>query len=167
MRWLQFDPTLRATNMMPVSKGRNMSNSNTDGSIRAIIEARAKAVHAGDLDRLVTDLADDVMSYDVVDPLRREGKPSSRTRAAEWLAAYDGSVIWENRDVQITSGVDVAFSHSLSRVTGKLKTGTAIDMWFRTTLGFRRIGGRWFITHEHGSVPFNPENGQASLGLKP
>lgn len=144
-----------------------MTNSNNETSIRALIEARAKAVHAGDLDTLVADLAEDIVSYDVVDPMCRKGKESSRTRASEWLTAYDGPVRWENRDVQITADGDAAFSHSLSRVTGKLRTGTEIDMWFRTTLGFRRIGGRWLITHEHGSVPFNPETGKASLGLKP
>jgi ketosteroid isomerase-like protein len=138
-----------------------------EASIRAIIEARAKAVHASDLDALVTDLAEDIVSYDVVDPLRREGKSSSRTRAAEWLAAYDGAVSWENRDVQISADVNVALSHSLSHVTGQLKNGTEIDMWFRTTLGFRRVGGRWLIAHEHGSVPFDPESGKASLGLQP
>jgi ketosteroid isomerase-like protein len=144
-----------------------MTNSNDEASIRSIIEARAKAVRAGALDAMVADLAEDVASYDVVDPLRRTGKAPSRTRAAEWLAAYDGPVSWENRDVQIVTDRDVAFSHCLSRVTGKLKTGTEIDMWFRTTLGLRRIGGRWLITHEHGSVPFDPESGKASLGLKP
>ena len=40
-------------------------------------------------------------------------------------------------------------------------------MWFRTTLGFRRIAGRWLIVHDHGSAPFNPESGKASLGLEP
>ncbi len=144
-----------------------MTSRNAEQDIRAIIEAHAKAVHAGDLDTLVADLAEDIVSYDVVDPLRRTGKASSRNRAAEWLAGYDGLVTWDNRDVQITSDGDVAFSHSLSHVTGKLKTGTKIDMWFRTTLGFRRTGGRWLITHEHGSVPFDPQSGMASPGLKP
>ena len=144
-----------------------MTNNSAEQEIREIIEARAKAVHAGALDAMVADLAEDVVSYDVVDPLRRMGKASSRKRAAEWLAGYDGTVSWESRDVQITTDGDVAFSHSLSRVTGKLKTGTEIDMWFRTTLGFRRIAGRWLITHEHGSVPFDPVSGKASLGLKP
>jgi ketosteroid isomerase-like protein len=134
---------------------------------RTIIESRAKAVHSGALDAMVVDLAEDVVSYDVTDPLRRDGKAPSRKRAAKWLAAYDGPVRWENRDVQITADGDVAFSHSLSRVTGTLKAGTAIDMWFLTTLDFRRTSGRWLITHEHGSVPFDPASGIASLGLKP
>ena len=69
--------------------------------------------------------------------------------------------------MQITADGDVAFSHSLSRVIGKLKSGDEIDMWFRTILGFRRTGSRWLIVHEHGSAPFDPASGKASLGLKP
>ena len=30
----------------------------------------------------------------------------------------------------------------------------AQDLWFRATLGFRKIDGEWTITHEHSSVPF-------------
>ena len=142
-------------------------NAKDETAIRAIIEARAKAVHAGDIEGMVAGLDDYVVSYDVVDPLVREGKASSRKRAAEWVASYDGPLKWENRDVKITADGDVAFSHALSRVTGKLKSGGEIDMWFRTTLGFRRIGGRWLIVHEHSSVPFDAASGKASLDLKP
>ena len=71
-------------------------NANDETLIRAIIDARSKAVHAGDVDALVADLADRVVSYDVVDPLRREGKASSRQRAAEWLGSYDGHPTWGN-----------------------------------------------------------------------
>lgn len=144
-----------------------MTNSKAEQEIRALIEARSTAIQAGDIDAMVADLAEDVVSYDVTDPLRSEGKGPSRKRATEWLAAYDGKVSWENRDVQITADGTVAFSHGLSHVMGNLKTGAKIDMWFRTTLGFRRTGDHWLITHEHSSSPFDPESGKASLGLKP
>lgn len=144
-----------------------MKNSKAEQEIRALIEARSTAIQAGDIDAMVADLAEDVVSYDVTDPLRSEGKGPSRKRATEWLAAYDGKVSWENRDVQITADGNVAFSHGLSHVMGNLKTGAKIDMWFRTTLGFRRTGDHWLITHEHSSSPFDPESGKASLGLKP
>lgn len=144
-----------------------MTPANSETAIRSIIEARAKAVRAGDVDAMVADVADDVVIFDVVDPLRREGEAASRDRAVEWLSSYDGPITWETRELTIVANDDVAFSHGLSGVTGKLKTCAAIDMWFRTTLGFRRIGDRWLIVHDHGSVPFNPESGQASLGLKP
>jgi hypothetical protein len=92
---------------------------------------------------------------------------NSRDRAIAWVASYEGPIHWEDHDVRVQADGDVAFSHALSRVTGKLKSGAEVDMWFRTTLGLRRTGGRWLIMHNHGFVPFNPESGQASLGLKP
>ena len=58
---------------------------------------------------------------------------------------------------------DVAFSHALIRVTGKLKTGAQIDMWFRTTLGLQRVDDRSMIVHDHGSVPFNRRQGKRPL----
>jgi hypothetical protein len=33
--------------------------------------------------------------------------------------------------------------------------------WMRVTVGYRRIDGKWKVTHEHVSVPFNPMNNQA------
>lgn len=142
-------------------------NTKNESSIRQIIEARANAMRAGDIDATVKDVSDDVMVFDVVEPLCRQGKASLRTRAEEWMESYEGRVDWESHDLQIVTDGDVGFSHSLARVTGTLKTGAAVDMWFRTTLGFRRIDGRWLIVHDHGSVPFNPESGKASLALKP
>lgn len=40
-------------------------------------------------------------------------------------------------------------------------------MWWRMTIGYRKIDGTWMVIHEHNSVPFDTETGQASLGLKP
>jgi len=120
-----------------------MMDASNEAAILRIIDARATAVARGDDDAMMADVEDDIVIFDVVDPLRSTGKAASRLRAVEWLATYDGPISWEDRAVQVTGDGDVAFSHSLSRVTGTLKTSTKVDMWFRTTLGFRRVGGRW------------------------
>lgn len=139
----------------------------SEAEIRQIIELRADAVRRGKVEAMSADVADDVTVFDLVVPLRRVGKAASSARAAEWVASYEGPVGWESRDVQVFADGDVACSHSLSHVTGTLKTGTEVDMWFRTTLGLQRRSGQWLIVHEHSSSPFDPETGQASLGLKP
>ena len=144
-----------------------MTNDNAELAIHAIIEARSAAVRAGNVDGMIADLADDVVTSDVVSPLRRDGKAAARERAKGWIASFDGLIAWENHDVIIAANGDVAFSHSLSHVTGKQKSGSTVDMLFRTTLGFRRTGDHWLIVHEHSSSPFDPASGQASLGLKP
>jgi ketosteroid isomerase-like protein len=44
----------------------------------------------------------------------------------------------------------------------------AQDLWFRATLGFRKIDGKWTITHEHSSVPFYMDGSfKAAIDLKP
>lgn len=144
-----------------------MSDSTDEAAIRAIIEARCRAVGVGNVDAMTADIADEVVIFDVVGPLGNQGKAASRERAEQWLGGYDGPVSWETARVRVAADGDVAFSHGLSHVTGKLKTGDSVDMWFRTTLGFRRIDGRWRIVHDHSSDPFDPESGKALTGLKP
>ena len=44
----------------------------------------------------------------------------------------------------------------------------AQDLWFRATLGFRKIDRKWTITHEHSSVPFYMDGSfKAAIDLKP
>ena len=135
--------------------------------ITRIIESHAAAVRQGDVDAMLADIAEDVVVFDVVEPLRRMGRATARARAAEWVASYGGAISWDNRDISIVADDDVAFASMLTRVTGTLKTGNHVDMWFRKTLGLQKRGDRWLIVHDHGSVPFNPDNGQASLRLEP
>jgi ketosteroid isomerase-like protein len=40
-------------------------------------------------------------------------------------------------------------------------------MWLRSTVCYRKIDGRWLVTHQHSSVPFDGETGKASLQLEP
>jgi hypothetical protein len=39
-------------------------------------------------------------------------------------------------------------------------------MWARATVCYREIDGKWMITHEHESVPFDVNSGKASLDLE-
>jgi ketosteroid isomerase-like protein len=45
--------------------------------------------------------------------------------------------------------------------------GSKVELWFRQTLGFRKIDGQWRITHEHSSVPFYMDGSyKAAVDLK-
>src|SRR5450755_4945937 len=136
--------------------------------IRALIDDRAKAVRAKDVVRATSGLASDILTFDVVNPLENIGSDASRKRAEEWVASFQGPISYETRDTNITAGDDVAFSHGLCHVSAtKTDGGQQIDMWWRSTICFRKIDGNWMITHEHNSVPFDPKSGKASLDLKP
>jgi PhnB protein len=92
----------------------------------------------------------------------------NRKSLEEWFLTFRGPVGYEIRDLSITASDEVAFCHGLTRISGARTDGTETDVWVRATSCFRKISGKWMITHEHVSVPFEMEPPfKASLGLKP
>ena len=138
-----------------------------EAQIRALIDAQARAIRAKDVEGSVSSYAPDVLLFDVVNPLRCVGSDALGRRLAEWFASFEGPLGYELCDLSITTGADVAFSHSLHRVSATTKDGTRLDMWWPATVCYRRTGGTWQVTHQHASVPFDVMSGQASLNLEP
>ena len=138
-----------------------------EAQIRNLIDDRLKAVRNKDVNASMSSLASDILSFDVVNQLQYIGSNASRKRAEAWFSSFQGPIGCEIRDLSITVGDDVAFSHGLSHVSATRTDGGQLDMWWRTTVCFRKIDGTWTITHEHNSVPFDVESGKASLDLKP
>jgi uncharacterized protein (TIGR02246 family) len=138
-----------------------------EAEIRALIDQQARAVRAKDVDGSLSGYAPDVLLFDVVDPLRSMGADAARERLAAWFASFRGPIGYELRDLSITAGDDVAFGHSLNRVSATTTAGQQLDMWWRATICYRRIDGAWTVTHEHASVPFDVASGRASLDLEP
>lgn len=143
------------------------SNSNDEVQIRTIIEERVKAVGNKDIDSLLTHHASEVLSFDVLNPLQNTGADTIRERADKWLSAYQTSIGYEVRDLEVTTGDTAAFCHYLYRVSGTLNDGGKVEMWVRATVCLQKTDGKWLIVHEHQSVPFDVETGKASLDLKP
>jgi ketosteroid isomerase-like protein len=138
-----------------------------EAKIRELLDAWVQALRSGDVDAIVSRQAPDVVSFDVVDPLRYVGSDKTRRRAHDWVSSFQGPVGLEMRELSVTVGKDVAFAHSLNRVSGRMVDGQAIAMWLRSTVCFRKIDGAWTVAHQHNSVPFDGESGRASLGLEP
>jgi ketosteroid isomerase-like protein len=90
-----------------------------------------------------------------------------RKRLEDWFSSFQGPIGHEICELNITAGDDVAFSHGLNRIIGTKTDGKKIEMYWRATGCYRKIDGKWMVTHEHNSVPFDPESGKASLDLKP
>ncbi|MGH6887224.1 MAG: YybH family protein [Geminicoccales bacterium] len=138
-----------------------------EARIRGLVEDRTLAILDKDLERVMASYAPEVVSFDAVDPLHNVGAEAVRARLQAWFAAYDGPIRCEVRDLVAAARDDVAFAHSLHRFSGTMTSGKAVDMWVRDTLCLRKIDGRWLVTHEHMSEPFDAETGQASLDLEP
>lgn len=135
--------------------------------LRAMIQERAAAVQAKDPAPLAARLSDDVITFDVLPPLRGRGSEMVVDRAREWFDSYDGSIGYDVHELEVVVDGDVGFCSYLYHVTGTLTAGDEVDMWVRATAGCRRIDGQWQILHEHESIPWDPESGRGVLDQPP
>ena len=140
-----------------------------EAQIRLLIDQWANALRTKDADKSVSHYAADNVMFVMAPPLQYTPETSPGTQGVEeWFATWDGPLGYEIRDLKITATDDVAFSHSLNRMSGTKTDGEKVDMWLRATLCFRKIGGQWKIAHEHESVPFYMDGSyKAAVDLKP
>ena len=140
-----------------------------EAGIRALIDERTAAMRDKDAARAVATLAGDVVVFELAPPLAVGAEAAHDAAAlAVWLDGWDGPVGIEIRDLHIETGGDVGWSRSLNRLHGRLTNGREVDMWMRSTLGFRKVDGAWKIAHGHSSVPFLMDGSyRAALQLAP
>ncbi|HEX4213796.1 MAG TPA: nuclear transport factor 2 family protein [Candidatus Dormibacteraeota bacterium] len=136
--------------------------------IRQLMDQLIESVRAMDLDRLLPIYAPDVVTFDVQAPLQRVGAQAKRGNWVEAFAAFQPPLDYEIRDLSITSSGDLAFTHGFGRLSGTLKNGNRVGgFWVRFTACLRKVDGRWFIAHDHASVPLNLQSGRPALNLEP
>ena len=138
-----------------------------EADIRRRVEKLVEALRAMDLGQVSSIYAPDIVSFDVGPLLRQAGAEAKRKNWLQAFAMFQPSLGYEIRDLTITVGDDVAFGHSVNRLSGTLKDGKRWDVWVRWTACFRKIDGNWLIVHDHASVPLDPASGQALLNLEP
>jgi PhnB protein len=136
--------------------------------IRKVLGDRTRALHDKDSSLAVAHLAEDAVMFTLAPPLQFAGaKARDRADLETWFATWRGPIGWELRDPDIAVGGDIAFARGLGHMTGTKVDGEAIDLWTRSTICFRRLGGAWKIVHEHESVPFYMDGSyRAAIDLK-
>ena len=142
------------------------SHMSDEVQIRDMIAKRARAVGEKDVDTLVSMYAPDALLYEVLPPLTHSGS-AVKESTENWLFSYGTEIGYDVQDLDVTVGEDVAFGNYLYRVTGTLNSGEEVEMWVRATVCLQKKEGMWRVVHEHQSVPFDPETGQALTNLAP
>lgn len=139
-----------------------------ESEIRALIDQRIEAIRNKDSAAAIACLSGEIVAFEMVPPLALPaGAARDERDFAGWLSGFEDIDV-ELRDLVIHAGPDLAFAHSLYRLTGTRVGGAAMDLWMRSTLGLRREAGGWRIAHAHTSVPFYPgPEAKAALDLKP
>jgi uncharacterized protein (TIGR02246 family) len=138
--------------------------------IRQMMADQETAMRARDAEHLVARYAPEVVSFDLAPPLQHAGAEvldaSGRQR---WFAGFDGPIDYQITELRVTAGSDVAFCHSLNRLsTTPHGMPEPFTLWFRATVGLRKQDGAWRITHQHNSTPFYMDGTfRAALDLQP
>ncbi|MFI5914303.1 YybH family protein [Dactylosporangium sp. NPDC051541] len=137
--------------------------------IRNVIEGKAARLEQGDAEAILSYYAPTFVEFTLAPPLQQPGDGRDPAPLADWIATFAAPPRREVTRLEITTDGDVAFATSLDCLTAVPRGATeSFSMWFRVTLGLRRIDGRWLITHEHESVPFEMDGSfRASTGLTP
>ena len=111
--------------------------------------------------------APNIVSFDIVGPLRYVGADDKRRAWQEAFAAYPtGPFSYEVHNLKVTThgGPSV---NSLNHLKATLASGQITDLWLRWTACLRRIDGVWLVVHDHVSVPADLEHGHAVVDLTP
>ena len=135
--------------------------------IRKFMDNWVEAVRAKDSKLLESGIAPGAILFDLIEPLQYRGSDALQRRAEQWFSSFQGPIDYEVRDLHIATSEGVAFCHSLNHVHGANTEGKIVDMWWRATVCFEKTNGKWTVTHEHNSVPFDMKSGKASMGLRP
>ena len=125
-----------------------------ESEIRALIERWAKAVHAGDLEGVLADHAEDIVMFDVPPPEGGvRGVDAYRETWPPFFKWQKQGAVFEIVSLEITAGDDVAFAHALLRCGMDEELKRDPDSRLRLTVGLRKERGRWVVAHEHHSFP--------------
>jgi PhnB protein len=137
-----------------------------EAAVRRVVEDWAEAFRAKDIERVWSHYTSDVLSFDLAPPLQHG--PELRKELEQWFETWRGPLGYEIHDLIVEAGGDVAFAHSLNRMSGTRTSGEEADLWFRATVCFRKTGSAWKVAHEHTSVPFYMDGSyRAAVDLAP
>lgn len=124
-----------------------MTNHENEAAVRALIVDWADAICSGDVERIVADRSNDVVMFDVPAPIQEKGIDAYRDT---WALFFRHNAAGPDRfritELEVVAGDDVAFAHGLLTIGGG-------DAGCRLTLGLKKVGGRWRVSHEHHSIP--------------
>jgi ketosteroid isomerase-like protein len=135
-------------------------------AIDALCARLGEAHRAKDADAIVACYAPGARICGLAPPLQERGM--NRDETAAWLDTWSGPVVMDAADIDLAVDGDLAWLFALNRMRGTKTDGTAVDLWFRTTMCFRRTGGEWRIVHDHSSVPFHMDGSfRAAIDLTP
>lgn len=127
-----------------------MPQSADEIQIGELVEGWAEAVRAQDMDGVLAHHADDIVMFDVPEPLQSQGIDEYRQTWELFFANSPGGPgSFDVTELRIFASATVAYCHAVLKV---------LDAQARLTMGLRKEHGEWLIAHEHHSYPIPLES---------
>ncbi len=146
-----------------------MNDMNDEAAIRQLVEDRTTAMRAGDADTVCGMYSPEAVIFSLAPPLVQP--PNGSRDVAQMRAWFDekGGSVWSQvRDLQVIVDADLALCTSLESMGAPPDSPQPFTLWYRLTLGLRRLDGKWRIVHEHASTPFHMDGSfRAATDLQP
>jgi ketosteroid isomerase-like protein len=139
----------------------------SEKAIRAVMDERAAAMAARDIERLMAVYTADVIYFDLVPPFAYTGAAALRSRFIDWFGRWESPIGQHVDHLRVIAADDVAIAFMLIEATGTLKGGRSVKYWVRTSNGLQLTGDGWRIAHEHVSLPVDMATRSAVLDLVP
>jgi ketosteroid isomerase-like protein len=145
------------------------AKSEDEAKIEALNAALIAAVNAKDVDAIMKVYVpnESLVIFDIIPPRQYVGAKAFRKDWEDFLTLFKGPLKYEINDLQVEADGTLGYSHSIQRVSGTDTKGQPVDLTWRDTAAYRKVGGNWVIVHEHGSVPVDLATGKPDLASKP
>ena len=112
------------------------------------------AVRAGELEGVLSAHAEDIVMFDVPPPDNGvRGIDAYRETWPPFFGWLRSGASFDIVELDVTAGDDVAYAWALLRCGTEDEFRKDPDNRLRLTIGLRRDGGRWVVSHEHHSFP--------------
>jgi ketosteroid isomerase-like protein len=128
------------------------SFSENEAQIRQLVEDWTAAVRNGEVEKILARHSDDMVMYDVPEPFKSVGIDAYRSTWDTYFA-YTRPGVFDIQELNIVADQNVAFCFATMKCADKSNSEEYVDLYFRLTVGLKKINDQWTIVHEHHSVP--------------
>jgi ketosteroid isomerase-like protein len=156
-------------NLRDTVLGVTAAHADDQGDIKALEQRFVTAVKAKDIKAIMACYVPDesLVVFDVVPPRQYVGAKAYQKDWEELFAAYPGAAEVEMSDLGVMTEGNLGYGHNIQHWTLTDKDGKKVTFILRASNGYRKINGKWLISHEHMSVPVDLATGKAELTSKP
>jgi len=133
--------------------------------VSELLTVYSESAYAKDIDRFMTNYADDVRVFDLWGSWEIRGAATWREGIAGWFDSLgDDRVVVEFDDVEVAVSGELATLSAFVTYSAEAASGERIrQMTNRLSWTLSRQDGAWRVTHEHTSAPVDAETGKVML----